>query len=126
MTSRDAARTHLRKARQFLDAASVSRDLGLLDAATSAAVIAGVNAKDAICLSVVGRTNKADDHTATVAELRSSGPAGRALAPVLSRLLRLKTTSQYQAVSVSATDAGKAIEWATRLVDAAHEEVTSR
>ncbi|GAA4390044.1 hypothetical protein GCM10023153_06820 [Ornithinibacter aureus] len=91
-----------------------------------------MNAKDAICLSVVGRTNKADDHTAAVAELRSSGPAGRALAPVLSRLLRvlsrllrvlsrllrvlsrllrLKTTSQYQAVSVSATDAGKAIEW---------------
>lgn len=82
MTSRDAARTHLRKAREFLDAASVSRDLGLVDAATSAAVIAGVNAKDA--------------------------------------------KSQYQAVSVSATDAGKAIEWATRLVGAAHEDVTSR
>lgn len=126
MTTRDTARTHLRKAREFLEAATVSRDLGLLDAATSSAVIAGVNAKDAICLSVVGRTNKADDHAAAVAELRASSPTGRSLAPVLSRLLRLKTKSQYQAASVSATDAGKAIEWATRLVGAAHEEVMSR
>jgi len=89
------ARAHLSKAREFLEAAEVNRDLELFNAATSAAVISGINSKDAICTT-------------------------------LSRLLKLKTKSQYQPVSVAAADATKAVEWATRLLEGADEVVSSR
>jgi hypothetical protein len=37
----------------------------------------------------------------------------------LSRLLKLKSKSQYQAAPVSAADAAKSIDWASRLLESA-------
>ena len=115
MTAPEEARLHLAKAREFLDAAEASRDLGLDNAATSDAVISAINSKDAICLVLTGRTGKSDNHPQAVDELRRSGPVGAELASTLSRLLNLKTRSQYASRSVSAADAGKAVEWASRM-----------
>jgi hypothetical protein len=126
MTALQDARAHLAKAREFLEAAKFDLDLDLFNAATSDAVIAGINAKDAICLRLTGTTRKSDNHADAVAELKAAGPAGAALAPTLSRLLKLKTKSQYQSASVAANDANKAIEWATRLVEGAEEVVSAR
>jgi len=120
------ARAHVSKAREFLEAAEVNRGLELFNAATSAAVISGINSKDAICTTLTGRTGKADAHAEAIAELRAAGPAGVALTSTLSRLLKLKTKSQYQPVSVAAADATKAVEWATRLLEGADEVVSSR
>lgn len=125
MTAAADARAHLRKAQEFLEAAGYERDLGLFNPAASAAVTAGINAKDAICLALTGRTDKSDDHGRAVAELKASGPAGAELASTLSRLLRLKTKAQYQPRSVAASDAVKAVEWAARIVEGAHEVVNS-
>ena len=58
MTPFDQAQKHLSKAREFLEAAEVNRDLELNNAATSDAVISAINSKDAICLTLTGRTNK--------------------------------------------------------------------
>lgn len=88
-------------------------------AAASSAVLAGINAKDAICLRLTGRTSKADAHRSAVTELAAAGPAGKTLAPTFRRLLALKTAAQYQSAPISHTDATKAVEWATRMVDAA-------
>lgn len=126
MTPAAEARGHLDKAREFLEAAELCSDLGLHSAATSNAVIAGINSKDAICLALVGRTHKTDDHGRAVRELREAGPAGRALETTLSRLLRLKTRSQYQAGDISAKDAEKAIEWGSKLVEGAQRAVSGR
>lgn len=121
MTAQDEARAHLRKAREFLDAATLELETGLHSAAASSSVLAGINAKDAICLQLTGRTGKSDDHRAAVPELAAAGPAGNALESTFRRLLALKTTAQYQAAPINATDATKAVRWATRMVDTARD-----
>ena len=126
MTPLDDARAHLAKAREFLEAARINLDLALFNAATSDAVISGINSKDAICLRLTGTTRKADGHTEAVAELKAAGPGGAVLAPTLSRLLKLKTKSQYQSVSVAAADAAKAVEWAARPLEDAEAIFSSR
>lgn len=66
-------------------------------AAASSSVLASINAKDAICLRLTGRTGKSDDHRSAVPELAAAGHAGKALKSTFRRLLGLKTTAQYQA-----------------------------
>ena len=119
MTALDEARAHLAKAREFLEAADLTNDLQLYNAAASNAVTSGINSKDAICLTLTGRTKKSDNHAEAIAELKGAGSAGRDSSATLSRLLRLKSKSQYQAASVSAADAAKSIDWATRLFETA-------
>lgn len=51
MTALSDARAHLRKAREFLEAAELNLDFELNNAATSSAVTGGINAKDAVCLA---------------------------------------------------------------------------
>lgn len=121
MGARDDALNHLRKAREFLEAAGLELELELHTAAASSAVLAGINAKDAICLQLTGRTGKAEDHRSAVPELAGVGPAGKALELTFRRLLGLKTAAQYQAGPISRTDAAKAVERATRMVDTARD-----
>jgi uncharacterized protein (UPF0332 family) len=125
MTALSDAAAHLAKAREFLEAAELTHDLELHNAATSNAVTSGINSKDAICLALTGRTGKADNHNEAVADLKAAGKAGRELATVFGRLLRLKPKSQYQAASISAADAAKSIDWATRMLDVAKVLVRS-
>lgn len=125
MSPREEAQAHLAKAREFLDAAELELAADLFTAAGSSAVLAGINAKDAICLGLTGRTRKSEDHRAAVPELAAAGPAGKALESTFRRLLALKTSAQYQAAPVSRTDATKAVEWATRMVNAARDVASS-
>jgi len=113
------SRAHLRKAREFLDASRLEAERQMFTAAASSAVLAGINAKDAICLRLTGRTNKSDDHRSAVPELAAAGPAGKALESTFRRLLGLKTAAQYQSAPISRTDAIKAVDWATRMVNTA-------
>ncbi|MEV8374705.1 HEPN domain-containing protein [Kribbella sp. NPDC056861] len=124
MTALEDARAHLAKAREFLEAAELTNDLQLFNAAASNAVTSGINSKDAICLTLTGRTRKTDNHTEAVTELKSAGPAGREASSTFSRLLRLKSKSQYQAESISAADASKSVDWATRLLQVAQRQVS--
>ena len=88
------AKEHLAKAREFLEAAQVSRDFELFAPAVSSAVTSGINSKDAICLRLTGRTGKSDNHQAGVAELTTAGPAGAQLATTFDRLLKAKPKAQ--------------------------------
>jgi hypothetical protein len=125
VTALTDARSHLAKARELLEAADVELSGALYTAATSSSVLAGINAKDAICLRTAGRTTKGDDHRAAVAELRASGPAGAALASTFRRLIAMKTRAQYTAGPVSAADAHRAVDWAARMVEDAGDVVVS-
>lgn len=119
------AQAHLAKAREFLDAAVLEHRQTLDNAATSNAVVSGINSKDAICLKLTGKSNKSDVHTEAVRELAATGREGRELSQTLTRLLSKKTKSQYQTTGVTASEAQRAIDLATRLYDAAQRIVTS-
>jgi HEPN domain-containing protein len=108
MGALDDARSHLIKAKEFLDAARANLAAERFNAATSDAVVSGINSKDAICLRLTGRTGKTDSHQSAVAELKVSGREGADLAPTLDRLLKLKTRSQYETISVARRDAENA------------------
>jgi uncharacterized protein (UPF0332 family) len=125
MNALAAAHAHLAKAQEFLQAAELEHRPGLDNAATSNAVLSGINSKDAICLKLSGRTTRSDDHAAPVGELAATGTQGRPLAQTLKRLLSKKTKSQYQDHSVAASEARRAIEQATKLYNAAQQIVTS-
>lgn len=119
MTARTTAEKHLAKAKSFLEAAQTNLDLELYDPATSDAVVAGINAKDVICLMLTGETKKSENHADATGELKAAGRAGSDVASTFQRLLRMKTRSQYQSAAVSGADAVKAVAWAERMVDAA-------
>lgn len=121
--SRGNAAGHLTKAREFLDAASAAHDAGQHSAAASASVVAGINAKDAICLVLTGTTGKSEDHRVASTELRRAGPVGAGCANDLDRLLSIKSRVQYQSAPTSSTDSIKAVERARRLVAAAAQVV---
>ena len=117
------ARAHVDKAHEFLAAAESEASEERYNAATSNAVLSGINSKDAICLTLTGITGKGEDHRSAVPELKRSGKAGADLAPTLGRLLRLKTRAQYQTTSVAKKDAESAVRWASQLCDAAQRIV---
>lgn len=123
MTPLQAARGHLAKALEFQTEARSALANGHLNAATSNAVIAGINAKDAICLLLVGTTNKADDHRQAVAELRKAGKVGADLAVTLDRLLKSKTKSQHQTSRMVLRDAQAAVKQANRLLEEAERVI---
>ncbi len=56
MSALNDATAHLAKSREFLRAAESNKELNLYNAATSDAVISGINSKDAICLGLTGRS----------------------------------------------------------------------
>ena len=119
----EQARGHLAKAKEFLDEAhgAVTRDH--FSAATSNALVAGINAKDAICLTLVGKTGKGDNHQLAVSELRAAGRGAAELATTLDRLLKPKTRVQYTPLAVVRKDAEIAVRQAQKLVDGAERLV---
>lgn len=123
MGALDDARSHLIKAKEFLDAARANLAAERFNATTSDAVVSGINSKDAICLKLTGRTGKTDSHQSAVAELKVSGREGADLASTLDRLLKLKTRSQYETISVARRDAENAARWAEKLEDGARRIV---
>ena len=116
---RAEAVAHVGKAQEFLDAAEMAADVGWHNAAAANAVTAGINAKDAICLLLAGRTTAADDHRAAVAELRALGRAAGDAAIALDRLLGVKDRAQYDRRDVSEADAKAALRRARTLVETA-------
>ena len=125
MGALDDARAHLAKAQEFLAAAEFTLDEDLFNATTSSAVSSGINSKDAICLRLTGVSRKTDNHAQAVAELARAGGVGAALTQTFSRLLRMKPAAQYQASSVRPADAGKAVQWAMRMLQVATDVVRS-
>jgi len=113
------AEAHLVKAQEFLAAAESEASAERFNAASSNAVLSGINSKDAICLKLTGATGKGGDHRSAVPELERAGKAAAPLAPALERLVKLKTRAQYQTTSMAKKDAESAVRWASQLYEAA-------
>jgi uncharacterized protein (UPF0332 family) len=123
VSSRAQAAAHLRKAREFLEAAQQSLESERYDVAVSTAVTSGINSSDAALLALTGRSPKSGDHSDAVERLTAAGAAARPMATVLGRLLVHKNAAQYQSAPMSASKARSAVSWAERLYTAAQEVV---
>jgi hypothetical protein len=77
------------------------------------------DSKGAICLRLTGRTGKTDNHASALNELTAAGPQGAALESTFRRLLSLKTKSQNQGSSFSASDGRRSVEQATKMLEVA-------
>jgi len=93
MTALEDATAHLAKATEFLEAAELAIDAGLQNAATSNAVISGINSKNVICLQLTGRTGTTGNHAEDIAELNASGAIGQAQVATFDRRLRASSGS---------------------------------
>jgi hypothetical protein len=113
---------YLSKAREFLEAAQFSLELGNNTAATSNAVHAGMNAGDAISCALVGSVSKGE-HGAAPEHLKTIGDTQGAR--YLRQLLPLKTPAEYDPAPVSAAQARKAVEAAKRLVQHAERKLNA-
>ena len=113
---------YLSKAREFLEAAQFSLELGNNTAATSNAVHAGMNAGDAISCALVGSVSKGE-HADAPQHLKTIGDTQGAR--YLRQLLPLKTPAEYDPAPVSAAQARKAVEAAKRLVQHAERKLNA-
>lgn len=119
------AEAHLAKAKEFFDAAELTLDLELFNAATSNAVTSGINSKDAICLKLTGKTGKTPNHADAVRELKQAGKDGARVAPKLQRLLNSKAKSSYQTTPIARGEAELSIQRAKDLLEVAQRVVDS-
>ena len=118
------SRGRLRKAEQFLDAATTLRDLAddesdVGDALVTLCVHAGIAASDVICCKALGHFVQGEDHLQAVAELSKVSPGGKQLGNDLRALLQMKTRAEYAAPPVSANQRKRAWRRAESLVAAA-------
>jgi hypothetical protein len=111
----------LSKAKQFLEAATVLRDVSdneteVGDAFVTLCVHAGIAASDALCCRALGHHAQGDNHNEAIAELRK---VDKDLARDLQTLLGMKTRAGYSDTAVTANQRKRAFRSADRLVNAA-------
>ncbi len=87
------------------------------------AVLAGVAAADAACCAKLRVRSRGQSHQDAVAVLATVAPHGADMAKDLSRLLNRKDDSHYGVTFVSASDAGRMVMWAKRLLTRARAAV---
>lgn len=111
----------LRKAEQFLSAADLVRDLAkehddVADAFATLCVHAGIAASDVICCARLGKHAQGENHSETVALLKTTD---KAAASHLSALLALKTKSGYSHTPINPGEFKRSGRAAEALVEAA-------
>lgn len=112
-------RAYAAKAEEYLEAAEQDLEQGRHNAATSAAVHAGIDAADAITGALRGMRSSDADHNRAVDLLEVSGKDGRDASKHLARLIPLKTKAEYDPGTVSRSKAESAVKSASRLVEIA-------
>lgn len=110
-------RSYAAKAEEYLEAAESDLADGRNNAATSAAIHAGINASDAITGALRGMRSSDADHSRAVDLLGASGKDGEEASKHLARLLPLKMKAEYDPGTVPRSKAQSAVNSATRLVE---------
>lgn len=110
-------RAYAAKAEEYLEAAEHNLQDGRYNAATSAAVHAGINAADAITGALRGMRSSDADHNRAVDLLEGSGKDGKDASKHLARLIPMKTQAEYDPGTVSRSKAESAVKSAGRLVE---------
>lgn len=115
-------RGRLRKANQFIDAATLiadqdDREAEIADALVTLCVHAGIAAADVICCARLGEHAHGEDHSEAVALLTKADTGS---AKHLRVLLGMKTKAGYSHARATAADAKRAVRAAEALVETAH------
>jgi hypothetical protein len=114
------------KAEEYLQTASDALDEDRFNAATGNAVLAGINASDAILGARTGQRSGGEDHKQAIPLLASVPVDGRQAANALARLVPLKSKAEYDPEPVSRGNAELAIRQATVLVEIARAAIGAR
>jgi hypothetical protein len=109
------AQQHLRKAHEYLDSARAAQETGAVDACAGNAVLATINAADAVAGVLIGERWQGP-HEGAVGHLARGGEEGRAMAVHLRRVLRWKSRAHYDAVAVPWAEAEALLKAAERAV----------
>ncbi|MEO7555840.1 MAG: HEPN domain-containing protein [Acidimicrobiales bacterium] len=109
-------RAYVKKADEYLAAATSELDNGRSIAATSLAIHAAINAADAVTGVRLGTRAAGQDHDRVLDLLREAGKDGAEVERHLARLLPLKTKTEYEPDDVSKAEAKRAVERAGRCV----------
>lgn len=114
-------RGRLRKASQFIDAATLiaehaDEEADIAGALVTLCVHAGIAASDVICCARLGQHAQGDDHSEAVALL---GKADSGSAKHLRALLSMKTKAEYSHSSVTTTATKRAVRAAEALIETA-------
>jgi len=112
------ARRHLRKAEEYLRSAQAALEGDDGDAAGGTAVLAGINASDAVCGLVLGN-HWCGPHEQAAAHAQKAGDDGKAVADQLRKLVRKKTQAHYQVKELRPAEAAALVLAAKRAVVAA-------
>jgi hypothetical protein len=94
-----------------------------LSVAAGNAVLAGIAASDSICCARLRRVHRGQDHVGAADLLAEAVPDGQKLGETLRRLLTLKDEAHYGVIMTSGRKARDAVNWASKLVARAQEEV---
>ena len=112
-------RAYAAKAEEYLEAAEDAFDIGRYNAATSAAIHAGINSADAITGALRGLRSSDADHGRAVDLLEASGKDGKDASKHLARLIPLKMKAEYDPGNIPRAKAETAVKSASRMVDIA-------
>jgi hypothetical protein len=113
----ETRRGRLRKANQFIDAATLIADKAeVADAVVTLCIHAGIAASDVICCARLGQYAQGEDHSEAVVLL---GKADSGSAKHLRLLLSMKTKAEYSHSSVTASDTKRAVRAAEALTETA-------
>lgn len=115
MTANDIVRAKVAKAKDFLAAAEIMRELDAYDAAVSLAVSAAIHASDALVLDFSGIMPSGQDHHSAIALLKSA--TDRDTGRQLDYVLNLKSKAQYAVQRCTASEAAEVLKRAKRLVE---------
>lgn len=107
---------------EVADLAATEEGPGANNVVIGIAVLAGIAASDAICLSATGSRYAGDDHAEAA---RVLGQVDRAMGTELSKLVRLKPGAHYGSAFISDSDRVRAMRAAQRLVEAATDRTLS-
>ncbi len=114
------------KAEEYLAAAAESLEARRLIAATSLAIHSAINAADVVTGVRLGRRAAGQDHDEALSLLSQAGADGAEVARQLSRLLLLKTRTEYEPDEIPPSVAEKAVERARTCVVSARRVVAAQ
>ena len=119
-------RAYAAKAQEYLDAAVAELDAGRAIAATSLAIHAAINAADAVTGGRLGKRAAGQDHDQVITLLAEAGKDGNEVAQNLTRLLPIKTKTEYEPDNIPKAEATRAVERAGRCVAVARRVAQSQ
>ena len=120
--SRTECEQHLRKAKQYLSSARTACEEGAADAGAGNAVLATINAADAVAGMLLGERWQGP-HEGAAQHVAGAGDAGANVARQLRRVLRWKSRAHYDAAPVPLSEALVLLSAAERAVATAERVV---